>query len=446
MRPPIDRASAEDMVSLATDRGAAPMQVGAVLRLGSARDFDVARACLALGERIRAVPRLRQRLVGTPPGCGRPVWVDDPEFRLEDHVGRVACPSPGDEEALLRVAAGVVTSRLPADRALWRALFVTGLGDGGTGLVVAIHHVLADGIGGLAVLGALVDGAGAPPDTDFPRPPPSRRALALDALRGRGAGLARLPAALRRLPAAAAELRPAAVGGRAAPSSLNLRTGPHRRLAAVRADLDALHATARAHGATVNDAVLTAVAGALGRLLRARGEHVHRFVVSVPAATRQQASATDLGNHVGVLPVDLPGTGDPVLRLREVAARTRAAKAAPREASTALLGPVFRMLGRVGLLQRFLDRQRLIHTFATNLRGPDTTLSLAGAPIEEVLPVAVVTGNVPISFAVLSYAGTLAITVIADPDACPDLDVLRDVLQDELDLLALPAPMTSAAP
>jgi diacylglycerol O-acyltransferase len=130
-----------------------------------------------------------------------------------------------------------------------------------------------------------------------------------------------------------------------------------------------------------------------------------------------------------VLPVVLPGTGAPLARLREVAARTRTAKVAPRQASTALLGPAFRLLARVGLFQRFIDHQRLIHTFATNLRGPGARLSFLGAPIEDLLPVAVVTGNVTVSFAVLSYAGTLAVTVIADPDACPDLDVLRDALQ-----------------
>jgi hypothetical protein len=204
---------------------------------------------------------------------------------------------------------------------------------------------------------------------------------------------------------------------------------------AVRVDLDAVHRTARASGATVNDVVLTAVAGALARVVRARGEDVDRFVISVPAATRQRASATDLGNHVGTLPVELPGTGEPLERLHEVAARTRAAKVAPRDASTAVLGPLFRLLARLGLLQRFVDHQRLIHTFATNLRGPETRLSLLGAPIEDILPVAVVTGNVTVSFAVLSYAGTLGIALIADPASCPDLDALRDDLQDELDAL-----------
>jgi hypothetical protein len=52
---------------------------------------------------------------------------------------------------------------------------------------------------------------------------------------------------------------------------------------------------------------------------------------------------------------------------------------------------------------------------------------------------------VTVSLAVLSYAGRLDITLIADPDACPDLDVLRDALQGELDRLLRPDPARTGA-
>jgi diacylglycerol O-acyltransferase len=186
----------------------------------------------------------------------------------------------------------------------------------------------------------------------------------------------------------------------------------------------------------VNDVVLTAVAGALGRLVAGRGERADRFVASVPVSARRHATAAELGNRVGVMPVELPATGARATRLEAIAAATRVGKDAPRGASAALLGPAFRLLARLGLFQPFIDRQRLVTTFVTNLRGPDERLALAGSPITDIWPLAVVTGNVTVSFAVLSYAGTLAVTVIADPDACPDLDVLRDGLDRELRALA----------
>jgi diacylglycerol O-acyltransferase len=71
----------------------------------------------------------------------------------------VACPPPGDERALLDLATSLVTTPIPRTGPLWRAVFVTGLADGGTAFVVVLRHVLADGIGGLAILTSLADGA-----------------------------------------------------------------------------------------------------------------------------------------------------------------------------------------------------------------------------------------------------------------------------------------------
>jgi diacylglycerol O-acyltransferase len=164
--------------------------------------------------------------------------------------------------------------------------------------------------------------------------------------------------------------------------------------------------------------------------------------VSVPVSGRRTATAAHLGNEVGVIPIELPATGDPVQRLEAIARATREAKQTSSPASTAVLGPIFRVLARLGIFRWCTDRQRLVHTFVTNLRGPGARLSFLGAPITDVLAVAGITGNVTVSFAVLSYAGTLGITVIADPEACPDLDVLSDALQVELDRLA-PKPATA---
>ena len=114
---------------------------------------------------------------------------------------------------------------------------------------------------------------------------------------------------------------------------------------------------------------------------------------------------------------------------------TRAAKQAQRGASTALLGPFFRLLAAAGLFRWFIDRQRLIHTFVSNVRGPESRLSFLDCPITSIIPLSAASGNVTVSFAVLSYAGSLTITLIADPDTCPDLSDLRDALEEEVRVL-----------
>jgi hypothetical protein len=219
---------------------------------------------------------------------------------------------------------------------------------------------------------------------------------------------------------------------RPARSSLNEPTGPLRRFATVRVDLDPIRSAAHAHHATVNDVVLSSIAAALHRLLATRGEQVDQFVISVPFSARRDTSARDLGNQSGVIPLRVCGVGDPVRRLRSLAETTRAAKREQPAASNALLGPLFRGLARVGLYGWFINHQRLIHTFVTNLRGPQMRLSFLGCPIKSITALSVATGNVTVSFAVLSYAGSLTITLIADPRACPDLSQLQDALKEEL--------------
>src|ERR1700757_2950131 len=183
-----DRASAADLMQFATGDGRAAGHIGAVLMLDGAPGFSVAEARRVLDERIRAVPRLRQRLYRAPPGCGRPYWADDPAFDFDEHVRQVCCPPPGDERALLDLAAAQLAEPMPRSRPLWSATFVTGLADGGTGLLVIVDHVLADGVAGLAVLGMLVDqvaeAAQARADR-FPVPAPGVWELAVDAWRGR---------------------------------------------------------------------------------------------------------------------------------------------------------------------------------------------------------------------------------------------------------------------
>lgn len=440
---PLDRASANDMMQRAVEAGSVPMQVGACLVLAPGPDADTIRDTLAA--RVPGVGRLRQRLVTTPPGCGRPIWVDDARFDISNHLHTDACPTPGDEQALLTRATEILGVHLPRERPLWSATILTGMTGGRTGLIIVFDHVLADGIGGLAVLANLVDGplapdgAATPVDVEFPRPAPPTWVVARDAVSARWTAIRSWRRGLRQLRAGIAELR---AGGNpvAAKTSLNRPTGTHRATRAVRVDLETVRARAHTRGATVNDAVLAGVTGALAALLRRRGEQVDHLVVSMPVSTRQPSSADHLGNEVGVAPVDLPTIGSFDDRMAQIATITRAAKTADRArvATASLVAPIFRLLGALHLIRPFMDHQRMINTIATNVRGPAERLSFAGATIERVIPMSIVTGNVAVGFAVLSYAGTLTITINADADVVPDLDDLAALLTAEL-----PAPAAS---
>jgi diacylglycerol O-acyltransferase / wax synthase len=425
----LDRATGIDLMQQASGRGSAPMQVGGVLVLRGRTEPELVRAAIA--ERIRAVPRLRRRLVSVPFGAGRPVWVDDPAFDIDAHVRVVRCPAPGGEAELLSIAADLLTHALPRDRPLWSVTLVDGLADGRSALVVMFDHVLADGIGGLFVLSRLVDGPTPVPDSGFPATPPQRAELFADALRSRIRAVRRLPAVPRMLAAAWAELAPS-VHVRAPPSSLNQPTGPDRQLGVVRTDLDSVRQIAHAYGGTINDVVLAAATGALHDLLAGRGESIDSLVVSIPVSSRRRTADGRLGNAVGVLPIELPAAGDPAYRLDRIARIVHDRKTDAPGASSAVLAPVLRMLAATGLFDRYVTHQRRINTLVTNVRGPGEPLTFLGVPIAEIIPVTTTTGNVTVSFAVFSYAGRLTVSVVADPVGCPDLPTLVSLLQNEL--------------
>ena len=306
-------------MELASDVGPMPMQIGVLLLRRPAPSFDLTAAVTTRGIRATECPGSRHRPVPTPFGCGRPVWVDDPGFDARAHVTVRACPRPGDEAAVLDTTLAVVTDPLPRSRPLWAATFLTGLRDGAIGLVIMLHHVLADGIGGLAVLSALVDGGsplGGSADRAFPRPGPGLVALAADAWTNRLHTLARSRrsaqrgGSVRRAGRGPDDVRPLD-GVLAQPAHGHSATATGRPT-----DPDAVRAAAHARGGTVNDLVLSAIIGLLATLLRGRGEPVPaRLVVSVMVSARPTKAARP-GNHVGAIPVALPTAGVPLDRMQ----------------------------------------------------------------------------------------------------------------------------------
>lgn len=412
---------------LASDRGSVPMNIGAVLEFDEQTVPALAAFRDLLGARVAGVARMRQKLWRVPPGCGRPVWVDDPSFRLDNHLSEQAWPAPGARRQLLDVASDLVCRRLDPDRPLWRARLVTDQDRRRGALVLVMHHVLADGLGGLAALAALADGGPVVIDPDYPRPPPGWRDLVIDAARQRIAAMAATPRTVRCALAGMRELgisreRPHLVEQ----TSLLAPTTERRRLETVEFPLADVVAVAHRFGGTVNDVVLAAVSGALLDAMWVRGEHPSRLVVSVPVSGRGSAAAGRLGNNTGVRPIAIPAIDDDQVRLASIIALTRSQTAAPRASSAGPLGAAFRLLSRLGLFRTFVEHQRLVHTFESNLRGPSTAMSFGGHRVRAVVPMVINPGNVGISFVVLSYAGVLGVTLVADPLIVPEHDSVAE--------------------
>ena len=402
----IDRASNTDLAFLAMDNGHRPEHFAAVLKLD--RRVEPALAERILAERVAAVPRLRQKLVRTPPGCGRPVWIDDATFDVRRHLTRLNCPPPGDEQALVNAAAALLAPPLPRDRPMWRAASVDGLADGASAVVLVVHHVLADGLGGLAVLARLLDQPDQRPVATGLRRPPTLMQLASDAMRGRIDAVRHAPRTWRLLRASMT-----AGGGltppRAAPCSLLQPTGNRRRVVAVHANIEQIRAVAHAHGGTVNSALVAAVTGALHRLLVARGEAIESLAVALPVAGRSAADAGRLGNQVSPLLITVAATGDTGDRIARIAEAVRHRRGlAVGPPPIGLLGPAFRLAAALGGYRWFMNHQRRLHTLVSYVRGPQQSVRFAGARVDAVLPLSVgESGNITIGFQAMSYGRDL---------------------------------------
>ena len=430
----IERASSADLAFLAMEAGKAPQQFAAILLLEPSGNFSLPRLRQVISERILAIPRLRQRLIKVPVGCGHPVWVDDRDFDIDHHVRSVSCRPPGDERALFDTALSMIMEPLPRKAPLWSVVLITELADGRAAVVVVLHHVLADGLGGLNVLAALLDPGVRPAGVRFPRPRPALPVLARDALLTRLRGMRQAAGSwrsLRRAMFAGGGFRP----DRAIPCSLVHPTSSRLRMAVVKLDRARLAAVAHRNGATTNDAVLVAVGGALHQILLSRGESVDPIAITVPVSGRGPRPGPAVGNLVSPMLVEVPTSGAVRERLAQVEAAVRAHKAAATgPPPIAIMGGLFRVVARLGGYRFYMNHQRRFHTLVTHVRGPAEPLTLDGHPVTEAIPVAIgERGNMTVSFEVLSYAGMLTITVLVDPEHGPDLDDLTRSLQHELD-------------
>ncbi len=442
----IERLSADDRLLLLSD-GRWPQDVGVVavveggaLLDGSGRPLvEVARE--AVGQGLDGLPRLRQVLRVPPRGLGGPYWVDDPSFDLAQHVRLGPALGSGDDADLLAAVERIRSRRLDMRRPLWELWLLPGLGDGRLALFVRMHHVMADGVAGVATLSTLLsDVAGERPAGTgewSPRPAPSRTALLHDSLRSRGRGLrgavravAHPRASCGRVAEVWHGIRGFVTGAPGPVTSLGGLVGPHRRLVAVRAPLKDVEAVAHTEHVTVNDVLLAMIAGGVSALLRSRGEPVDGLVVPVlvPVSLRRPTDGSRLGNWISQMAVGLPvGDADPVARLRQINAATTSAKAVPHPSMGALMRN--RLLS--ALVLRLIIRRR-INLLSADIIGPRQPLSFAGATVREVFPLINLLGNVTLGVGAISYAGRFELLVVADADLHPDVAVLASGAAAEL--------------
>jgi len=393
-------------------------------------------------QRFLSYPRFRQKAVDGPTGA---TWEDDADFDLDWHVRLSALPGRAGKRELERFVSNLASTPLDQTKPLWQFHLVESY-HGGSALVARIHHCYADGIALVQVLLSLTDttaeaGKGSDLESAWLKDetPAGKRGGGFEKYKKLGGKMLAKGMEMYRDPSLATvlanegreiarELLNAVSLPDDPPTVLKGRLGVSKRVAwAEPLDLADVKAVSRAYRCTVNDVLMASAAGALRSYLLDRGEPIDGVTLraTVPVNLRPLKHAKKLGNHFGLVFLDLPvGEDNPVRRLERVAAHMHELKTS-RQAivSFGLLAAMG--LAPVGVQRMALDLfSRKATAVATNVPGPKMALYMAGQKLREMMFWVPQTGNVGIGISIMSYQNHVHFGLIADGRLMPDPDAV----------------------
>jgi diacylglycerol O-acyltransferase / wax synthase len=413
------------------------MMITGILTFAEPLSYEQVRQILE--ERLLTFNRFRQRVSVPHSSVASPSWEDDPHFDIEEHLRVATLPPPGDQQALQEVVSKLMSIPLNPIRPLWQMHLIEEY-QGGSAVIARLHHAIADGLALVAVLLSLTDGAGdaTPVVTTAPRPRSrsksrvqrvtrSARVLAgelaheslvaardprrvMEMARLGAAGVTRLLQILVRSPDPQTVFK--------GPLGIDKRAAWSQPIA-----LEDVKAVAKVMGGTINDVLLTAVAGGLRSYLLQRGEPVDglSFHAVIPFNLRSLDEPLTLGNKFGLVFLELPvGVADPVERMEALKAHMDSLKESPEPLA------IYALLNVVGMGPVELENL-LVTIFGTkatgvmtNVPGPRRQLYLAGSPLRDVMFWVPQSGRLGLGVSIISYNGQVLVGIATDAGLIPD--------------------------
>ena len=460
--PRRERMSAVDTAWLRMDRPTNLMMIVGVMIFDQRMDFERLRNTVE-ARLVGRYRRFRQCAVQEVTGA---LWEDDPDFDLDAHLRRRALPAGAGKKELEALAGEMAVQPLNPGKPLWRFDLIEDYA-GGSAMVVRIHHSIADGIALVGVVLSLTDlsshaapqepTAAADGDTDGDDDEPSGglletlsdaltsavsmgtelggKALNLASDRDRlstygkyGLGLLTELAKLLAMPADS-------------PTSLKGKTSTVKRVAwAEPIPLAEVKAIGKALGCSVNDILLSAVAGALRAYFLQKGEAVRDVEVRamIPVNLRSARDEGTLGNRFGLGTLSLPvHEGNPFARLFIVRERMNELKGSYQPPLTLAI------LAAVGVAPKIVQQQFLdilaakASTVMTNVPGPKQPLYLAGSRLDQCMFWVPQSGDIGIGVSILSYNDNVQFSLITDRHFVPDPETLAPLFAAEFEKMVL---------
>lgn len=436
--------------------------------------LDFARLKTTLEQRFLRFDRFRQRVVEPRFGVGSPHWEFDPHFDLANHVHRIALPAPGDHAVLQDLVSDLMSSPLDFSKPLWQFHLVEGYRGNGNVWITRLHHCIGDGIGLTRLILSMTDetpdAVWQPPVEEEPRHRSSRNPLrlltgsasaALNTTRRLSGSV--ITNALDLISEPSQALDYARLGAETTmalghlllmpPDPKTLFKGelgvPKRAAWSESIPLGKVKAIGRATGSTVNDVLLSAVAGALRRYVLDQSQPVDGLNVRgvIPVNLRQESDKVELGNKFGLLFLSLPlGVEDPVERLFELKRRMDGLKGS-QEAVVS-----FGILNAIGMAPTEIENI-VVNIFGTkatavmtNVPGPRKQIYFAGRSVEQMMFWVPQSGRLGLGISIFSYNNQVLLGVATDEGLVPDPETIVRYYGEEIDQLLQIVEQSSEVP
>ena len=410
--------------------------------------------------RMALVPSYREKLLRVPLDLDHPYWVIDPDFDLEFHVRHIALPKPGDWRQLCIQAARLHARELDRERPLWEFYVIEGLNHvegvpaGSFAIVSKVHHAAIDGVSGAEMTAVIHDPTPEPEVVEVEESVDSERVPSAFELLGRaGVNNAAQPVRFARLARRTMRSTLGTIGALrgAVPTAprtrFNGKITAHRVVDGRSFPLSGMKAIkAAVPGATINDAVVSVVSGALREYLLEKDELPDiPMQAMAPISVRTQTESGTMGNQVSAMTIALPTTiADPLERLKAVYASTQSSKEMTNAIGARTLSDYTQFLpwALAGLASRTASRFSLvnratmpINTVITNVPGPQVPLYLAGAEMLALYGMGPVVDGMGLIHPVFSYNGVITVSFTACREMLPDPAVYAACLQRSYDEL-----------
>ena len=448
----ITQLSREDVMFVAGETDTIYQHVAALITLdGSDRpDFDFEHFRQQCMERVSLVPHFRWKLHSVPMGLDRPYWVEDPQFSFDHHIKHIALPSPGDKATLCEVVAHLYCKHLDRSRPLWEIWLIEGLEDGKYAYLQKLHHCMMDGEGAFKMIETICDFE---PD---PRQPKTVDKAISEARAGKVPTYTESSATawrhFARLPGEATRnivdiLRPKVLDQLVWPRkpreerpivpsvSFNGPISSDRAMTFATLPMAQLKAVKEHFGVTLNDVVLALVSSAVRDYLQAHSELPSQPLrTNIPVSLRSGSDdqfSNKVTNTTVTLATDLDDPGE---RLQAIHAESEQAKAQARDGSVGVL-ELFQIMPPIlvsTLMESLPDDQGAqmlgANLIVSNVRGSPVPMYIAGARVESMCPISILTAGLGINFTCISYDQHMDFGIVVEPDLVPNHEDLATAL------------------